>query len=187
MGVDAGGKPQEYIGIFILLLSELTQQVDFVEIIHHDAPNSPFQSQLQLLSRLVVAGEIDPVHGETGRTGNGHLARGNHVQPQPLFAEELGQSLVDKSLGRIENGAAGIALAELLLEFGALIAYAELVEDIKRLPNSAANSTLSQPPISKCPLLLISAVEGNRASFDTISSMLAVPSAQVNLACCVMR
>ena len=136
VGVGMGVYPRRYAEEHLLPgpggRGHPLQQGKLVEVVHHDAADAPFQGQLQLAARLVVAVEVDVLHGEAHRVGDGELAAGDGVEAQPLLGEEAGQGAVYVGLGGVDHQRVGVAISELPPVLGAATAERRLVEDVER-------------------------------------------------------
>ena len=89
MWVHPRGEAEKNPLIDPCLLCQLLQQRKLVKVVHHNPTNAAMDSQLQLLSRLIVAMKIDLLHGEAHRSGDGKLPARDHIKPKALFLENL--------------------------------------------------------------------------------------------------
>ena len=107
------------------------QELQLVQVVDHHPADAVFQRLPQLLLRLVVAVEGDPLGREVHRAGDGELAAGDDVQAHLLLGQEGGQGSAQVGLGGVADAAIGVAAAELRPELAALVAQGLLVEDVQ--------------------------------------------------------
>jgi hypothetical protein len=75
--------------------------------------------------------EVDPLHGEADGAGYRQFPARDHVQAQALLGQEGGEPAPDVGLGRVDDGAIGVAGAEGLAVLAAGCPQLLLVEDVE--------------------------------------------------------
>jgi len=130
--VNTRGEAQEYLLPRSSILCYLVEQGKLIKIVHHNASHPPTHRHLQFLTRLVIAVKVDLRHGEAHRFGDGKLPRGDHIETQPLFLEELRQCPVDEGFTGVYHQAIGVTLRKPLSILGTLTPQRHFVKDIER-------------------------------------------------------
>ena len=132
VGIDAGGHPQQHFLGNARGGGHFFQQGKLVETVDDNAAYLPLHGLLQLFRGLVAAVEVDQFLGEVHHLGHRQFAAGNHVQPQTLRREDLGDGGVDVGLAGVGHGGVGMTLGELLDEAPAATSKGSFVEDVER-------------------------------------------------------
>lgn len=102
-----------------------------MEVVHHEAANPQIQSEPHLLRRLVIAVKVHFPHREPGGPGYSQLAARDHIQPQALLFEYLGQRPIDEGLAGIGHLAIRVAASEFADELTTLRTQSDLIEEIE--------------------------------------------------------
>ena len=138
MSVDARLDAEEDVSGFFLAGSQLAEQLQLRQVIHHNVAYLIFQRHHQFFRGLVVAEEENLLHGEIHLSGGIQLPAGDNIQPQALFLDDLADRLAAHGLAGI--GHQTVAVVKLLHGFAVTAAAAAdllLIHDIERRPKSA--------------------------------------------------
>ena len=102
--VDARGNPDQHP---LAPSRQGGEANDFRGRVDHDPPDAVTDRGLQVIRRLGVPVQHDPVSGEPHRTGHGEFARRAHVQRQALLGDPFGHGAAQERLGGVGDLRAG--------------------------------------------------------------------------------
>ena len=103
MCLDAGTDAQENLRLLACLSRDRVEQVDFVEIVHHDASHADFKGVGEFIRQLVVAVEVHAVQRKAGGDAHRNLTRRDHVQSHAFFSGDLDHVRVRVGLAGVEG------------------------------------------------------------------------------------
>ncbi len=115
--------------------------VDLVDRVDHDPPHAPADGRLQVVGRLRVAVQQDPLTGEPRGARHGDLARRAHVQRQPLLADPPQHRPAAQRLPRVHD----LGLRQHLPEPPAPRPHVGLVQQVARRPEARGHHAQRDP------------------------------------------
>ena len=107
--LDAGRDPHQDLGPLASGRDGLQQGAeagDLVERVDDDAADALLQRRRQLVGRLVVAVEDEPLRRDAGRERHMELATGRHVEVHALLVGQPGHGPAQKGLGGVGDAVA---------------------------------------------------------------------------------
>ena len=99
--LDAHGEPDHHRHRRAALAGHGVEPGDLVQRVEHDVADARLDRRDQLVDRLVVAVEGDPLRREARPQRDGQLAAAAHVQAQPLVGDPAGHLRAQERLGRV--------------------------------------------------------------------------------------
>jgi hypothetical protein len=123
-GRDAHHDPLPHAG----LGSDPAQPLDLDEAVDHDAADPDLDRAAELVDRLVVAVELQPLRRELRPQCDGQLAAGAYVQTQSLFGDPSGDRRTQECLARVVD----VGVGERRVPGPGAAAQVVLVEEVRR-------------------------------------------------------
>ena len=117
LGLDPGGDPEQHLGGGAAGGAQAgggqgVEPVELVETVDHDAAHPGLDGLAQLIDRLVVAVEHQPVGGDPSAETDMELSPAGHVDTETLLVGQAGHGPAEEGLGGVDGARAegGIGL-----------------------------------------------------------------------------